>query len=446
MRLSGTETFAIECMDLLSAKSDDTILLYSPIREEIALIDKTMLELISPYLIKGEVPNDEDLKDLYETFHQPQIAEIPIRDVSKSDRMSLIPNLTCNFSCTYCYSAKGRSGAVLNWEKAKAGLDYFIDSQRIENKYISLFISGGGEPLATWPLTGRIIEYARQRSESQGLNLQISIITNGSLVTEEIAEALAQNKCVVGVSFEVIEDLQNMQRKMWHKVRDNIYLLHKHGVTVKMNSTITPASVDRMAEMVETVIRDYPFLAEYTMEPVTSVELFSNADELGLFYDRFFESYITCSEIAESSKTNLRFTFDDAMRGITVRHCPGKFCLTPTGKISVCHLVSSPKEERFKNCIYGEITDGGEVVLDKPRFDELYSINVGHYERCRDCFAKWDCGGECMTRNAIYPASYMEKVCEFNRRFVKHVLLKKVEATIREEYGISLTEYLSNNQ
>ena len=47
-----------------------------------------------------------------------------------------------------------------------------------------------------------------------------------------------------------------------------------------------------------------------------------------------------------------------------------------------------------------------------------------------------------MTRNAIYPASYMEQVCKFNRRFILHQLLERLEENVKQEYGITLAEYV----
>lgn len=441
MRFKLTELFAIDCSEQFALEKHSLFLLYSPMKEELALIDNDTLNWLLRYSETKDPSCPDEIKDLFYSFHYPQVTKIPVRDVKLSERLSIIPNLTCNFACSYCYSASGRSGTVLEWGKAKTALDFFIDSQRINNQYLSLFITGGGEPLVTWPQTKRIIEYARKKSIEQGLDLNISMITNGSLITSDIADVIRENDCIVGVSFEVLEDLQNHQRKMWAEVSQNIRLLHEHGVTVKINSTITPSSVSRMEEMLQTVIRDFPFAAEYTMEPVTSVDLFGSASLMGKFYNNYFNSYIKCAKLAKENQLNLRFTFDDAMRGITPRHCPGKFCITPTGKISVCHLVSSPKEKRFCDCVYGEVTNDG-VFIDSEKFKTLYNINVTAYDRCRDCFAKWDCGGECMTRNAIYPDAYLNEVCKFNRKFICHALLEKVAETIRNEYGMTIEEYV----
>lgn len=47
-----------------------------------------------------------------------------------------------------------------------------------------------------------------------------------------------------------------------------------------------------------------------------------------------------------------------------------------------------------------------------------------------------------MTRNDTYPPDYMEEVCSFNRRFVKHLLIERVRKNVEEEYNMSLEEYV----
>lgn len=426
------------------AENDDLLILYAPLSEHIVLIDRYDEYAIRDYIEKHESINEE-LKEVVDEMLSTPIFPFQTPNISRTTKMSLLPNLVCNFACSYCYSAKGRSSTILSWDTAKVALDYFINPERIEPQHLSLFISGGGEPLISWGITKKCIEYASERCRLYGFTIHISIVTNGSLITEEIAKFLLKYKCSVCISFEVLPTLQNEQRKNFDIVDRNIQLLGEMGLRVMLNSTITPSSVSHMQEMVLSVAKRYPYVAQYTMEPVTSVDLFVTAEELRLFYNMFYNNYIEAKDIAKCYKVPLRFTYDDGLRDITIRHCPGKFCITPQGTVSVCHLVSSPKEERYNECIYGEISDG-ILTIDKERFDKLYSINLFNYDRCRNCFAKFSCGGECMTRNSIYPTDYMEAVCEFNRRFILHLLIEKIESEIYEECGLTLKEYVRENR
>lgn len=424
MRIPGTETFLIPIGTAIGKSKDELAqILYSPLQGELAILDQEA----SQHILECEHCDNE-------------VKEIPVRDITKTRRMSILPNLKCNFSCSYCYSSKGRSNVEMEWGVVRAAIDYFIDPERIEPGNISLFISGGGEPLLSWSLTERIIIYSHKRAEDMGFMLNIGLITNASLVNDDIARTLSMYSVTVGVSFEVLEDLQNQQRGNYDRVCQGIDTLLRHGCTVKVNSTITPHSVHRMQEMLHAIAARYPRLAAYTMEPVTGADLFATADELRAFYDTFFNEYVQCRRMAGLNGVPLRFTYDDEYRDSTVRHCPGKFCITPTGAISVCHLVSSPKEQRFCDCTYGTVdTDG--VNIDTEKFARLYGRNVLSYSECKDCFAKWSCGGECLTRRSTYTDAYMDQVCRFNRRILLHLLMEEIKKSLQEEYGQTLEEF-----
>ncbi len=419
------QIFLIPLSQLNQDIRDFTHILYAPLQDVIALLNAEESTQMQSFLDNTTMPTDSELRTLVENIEVVDVMALKKHkhpSIMNTTRMSLLPNLKCNFACSYCYSAEGRDKTVLSWDKAKIALDYFISSDRIPPQHLSLFISGGGEPLLTWDLTKQCITYAHERAQKEGFTIHISIVTNGSLLDNEKITFLREKQCSICISFEVLKELQESQRKNYNLVDEHILLLQNSGVRTMLNSTITPMSVSLMPQMMQRVIERYPFIAQYTMEPVTSVDLFANATELRTFYDSFFQNYQLCKQIAREANINLRFTFDDALSDITIRHCPGKFAITPQGTISVCHLVSSPKEERYTDCIYGEITDQGTVVINQQKFDELYARNVFAYADCAQCFAKFICGGECLTRRSTYPKDFMEEVCRFNRKCILQLL------------------------
>lgn len=414
-RIPNTEIFLVDY-------TEHSSICYSPLKEEICLIDAEaaeQLRTLPPRLYTPELREfiaDTDAKCPEGEGH----------DISRTTKLSIIPNSICNLACSYCYSAAGRSSLRLSREQAEAALRWYVDPMRIDGDFVSIFITGGGEPLATWDVTSYIISRARELGVERGVRMQISIITNGTLLTDEIIGFLREHECSVGVSFDVIEDVQNANRGKYALVKQNVKRLLSAGLRVMINSTIIPGSVGRLTEAVREVIGEYPTVAQYTMEPATGTALFDSPEGMREFYDTFLTEYFRAKEIARDAELNLRFTFDDALRGVTTRHCPGKFAVTPGGSISVCHLVSSPLEERYGECTYGTITDQG-VTIDTRRFGELYARNLFAYPECADCVAKWSCGGECFTRRSTYTPEYMAEVCRFNRNVIEHMLREEVK-------------------
>ena len=443
MRIGSSEIFVIPLYSCLSNEDQQVYIVYAPIDDETFLVSENDLSTITQYIEKAIVPQDDDLKELVDSLTK-SYTNLSTPNISSCTRLSLLPNFVCNFSCSYCYSAKGRMNKEIDQRKVKIMLDYFIDENRIAPQHLSLFISGGGEPLISWDSVCETIEYAKKRASDKGFTIHISIITNGSLLTENMVKLLKMYDCTVCVSFEVLPELQDIQRKHFDRVDQNIKLLGAAGVRTLLNSTITPLSVNKMVDMMKAVITNYPFVEQYTMEPVTSTDVFHNSEHMAQFYDSFYHNYLKSKKIADKHAFKLRFAMEDALSSTVVRHCPGKLCLTPDAKITACHLASSPKEERYSKCVYGEV-DESKVIINHARFNEIYNVNVLSYKRCNDCFAKWNCGGECMARNDTYPQEYMAEVCNFNRRFIKHLLIERVEKSVYEQTGMNLYEYAKQN-
>ena len=442
MKITHSEIFLLPSGNMVGADVEDFYLLYAPISQDICFMEQADAQALYNYLEHHIVPVENDLRKLAdELFITNQILDIDVPKAGQTTRMSLMPNYFCNFSCSYCYSAKGRSKQVISWEKVKATLDYFINDHRVSPpQTLSLFVSGGGEPLLSWNIVSCAIDYAYERAQTQGFTLSVSLITNGSLITEEIIEWLKGRNCTVCVSFEVLEDLQNSQRGQYDTVKQSIKRLGSAGVNTMINATITPLSVGRMREMVEEVSRNYPFVKQFTMEPVTSKDLFPSSLDLRHFYDTFIEEYAKAKQYAVESGLHLRFEMDEALNSTVIRHCPGKFCLTAEGTVSACHLATSPKESRYTKCVYGKVNEEGIVMIDEAKFQQLFEENMLAKHRCDKCFARWNCGGECMARNDTYPQDYMNEVCRFNRQWLMRLLRERLENDTREEYGLTLRE------
>lgn len=214
MKYSDYEIFNIPVGDDLRLHHfDDVSILYAPLCDQIALVDRKDEDAIRRYLEKGDSiqPELKDWVDEMKASVIPQTIDAP--DISQTTKMSLLPNLTCNFTCSYCYSAQGRSSTVISWEKAKVVLDYFINPNRIRPQHLSLFISGGGEPLISWDVTRKCIQYAVTRCREFGFTIHISVVTNGSMLNEQIVEFLHEYNCSVCISFEVLPHLQELQRR-----------------------------------------------------------------------------------------------------------------------------------------------------------------------------------------------------------------------------------------
>jgi radical SAM protein with 4Fe4S-binding SPASM domain len=423
MRIGNSEIF------ILSAEANVEGIVYSPLNNKCFFVDSFEAEQIVSCLSEKKKSSEERINLLIEelTDYRIPVAEEYLKQ-SPYDytTLSLLPNQICNFHCTYCYSAKGRSNKIIDKAKLYRALDFFIDDKRLSPQTLKLFISGGGEPLLTWEDTRRALVYAHERAGQYGFTLGASIISNGTMINDDIIHTLKKYKSSICISFEVLKEVQNSLRGNYKKVSENLIQYGKSGIPTMINSTITPQSVNRMKEMAKEVFTKYPFVKSYTLEPVTDYTLFSSPAAMRAFYKIFTENYVEIKERYNETRTEIWCTLEELSTVPRLRYCPGKLCLTAEGTFTVCHCASSSQEERYEKCKYGTVDENG-VSFDMDKFRQLIDINGLNKEKCRDCFAKWNCGGECMTRQDQYPEEYMDEVCNFNRQWLLMQLENKLK-------------------
>ena len=418
--------FKIPVGDYFGKKPESITMLYAPFAGSMLLADETGLQSIS----------DEQLKPLRTDGDISRFLS-KVKRMDEIQKMAILPNHTCNFNCSYCYSAKGRSNTVLDKEKLKAGLEYFIDPKRLKERHLSISFIGGGEPLLSWNLVKYGIEYASELAEKHGFSLLMTLITNGSIMNEEIVDTLKHYHLLPDVSFEVLEDAQNKNRRHFSLVCQTIDMLCQHQLVPSINATITPDTVERMEEMVVFMAKRFPAIQNMVFEPVVSDEVFKTPAELHVFYEKYLDHFFNAKRIAAPNGRYITCRIYKNVDSLLERGCPSKFTLTPQGDISICYCKSSPKEKKYTERVYGVVSEG-IVKLDEKKFDAIHHVDVYSFEKCNDCYAKWHCGGGCMCPNDLYSEDYLEEVCIFTRELVRRTLLERMEAGCEKRFGKEL--------
>lgn len=351
---------------------------------------------------------------------------------SEFTNLSILPNLKCNFKCAYCYSAKGRSNEEIPLEKLRAMLDWFIDANRTKHKKLSLFISGGGEPLLSWDKLKFILEYSSTLADKQGLEIYYNINTNGSLITPEMVDLLKSHHAEVGVSFDILPDIQNAQRGQYDKVAENIRIMASRGLIPDISTVITERNVNRMTEMVEEIIHKFPNIRHLNFDPAMDDDAFTTVEQLDAFFQSFENHFFKAKLLAIQNGMTLDCDAVRHAQKLFARYCQGQLCLVPNGDISICHTVSSPEEKGYDDMIYGKIEDHGPV-FDEDKFQALVNRDNFMREECASCIAKWHCSGGCMMFRRNYDPEKLETLCRFTQHMTTRILLMRLEFNQREK-------------
>ena len=174
--------------------------------------------------LQGKLPKD---KDPFLTLHEknflncgPSLINLSGKYRAKHSFLFTGPSLhivvvtlRCNHKCLYCHASSqdmSRKELDMSLETARKVLDTIF-------KTTSLFIAiefQGGEPLVNWPVVKFIVEEAWKRNKVAKKDLELRLVSNFTLMTEEKFKYLIDKKVSLCLSLDGPEKLHNKNRPM----------------------------------------------------------------------------------------------------------------------------------------------------------------------------------------------------------------------------------------
>jgi radical SAM additional 4Fe4S-binding domain len=407
--------------------------IYSPLSHNLAGVneEKDISRLRDELKAHGRF-SEADLQLLLDEKEKP--TPNYVSDPNDVYALTILPNNICNFSCSYCYAAKGHGRDELDDETLCAVLDYFIDARRTNRRHLYISFGGGGEPLLSWNKVRTVLQYAEKLANSQDIIIHYSFASNGSIINDEIIEAILKYNIKTNISFDILEDIQNIQRKHYEKVCKTLDILLERNILPTINSVITPLNVARQEDMVKEISYRFPKLKRLSFDYVVDANLCDTPDELQAFYDTYTEYFFRARETGKQLGINVSSIKHHNLEQIKMRACAGGFDLTPQGTLSMCFFVSSPKEAFYNDFIYGYVKDG-KLVFDAKKFQELVDVSANKQEKCHQCFLKWHCAGGCLYHAKSYSKEMLEIMCHFQRKFSLVALLNEMTGQNILAYG-----------
>jgi len=101
----------------------------------------------------------------------------------------VVLNLDCNLACHYCYEDNFRGQLYMSSATAELLVDTIQHSQIKQGRDVTLSFYGG-EPLLSIQLIKTISSELKQAAKKQGTNFSFTLITNGTLLSRQVAEDL----------------------------------------------------------------------------------------------------------------------------------------------------------------------------------------------------------------------------------------------------------------
>jgi uncharacterized protein len=299
----------------------------------------------------------------------------------------------CNFRCGYCFIENNLKvpSTLMSKDLADKVIKVLINEAKQVPEFRVTFY--GGEPFSN----SEIVFYIIEKLEEASKKFLFSCVTNGSLITEDIAKKLKQHNVAVGLSLDGWANIDKNRvftdgKETFYSALKALAILKEAGVNTGISCTITKQNYMHAEEIIEFIqklgVRTIGFnLLTRLKEP----SQFEVPDPKQLAH-HLFGAYIKSKELHmfEDRIDNRRanYFFKEIFH---IYDCPAfgqLLFFSPTGTVGPCHAFypsgkyQIPIKEDLK-------------IQEEPLFHKWLEIGTLKNKECMKCPAIGICGGGC---------------------------------------------------
>lgn len=353
----------------------------------------------------------------------------------KPTSVSLFLTTDCSMACTYCYANAGEKKIRIKKEFAEVAIKEIIKNAVLSGrKKINLNYHGGGDIGVSWDLVEEITEYALRKAKEHRMSVHINVGLNGVL-SDHQRDWIIKNTDYATVSIDGFSEIQNRYRPLkdgspsFDLVHNTLKYFDKHNYNYGIRSTITADTVGKLDEIITFFCTTYN-ARKIKVEPVSIRGRALKSNLKSPSVTEFVKNFLKAQESALKYNKELLYSgagFD--MLSTTFCKASGaSFCITPEGYITSCYEVLERSDPLSDTFFYGQIKNG-EILIDQNKLNHLASLTVENKEKCRNCFAKYHCAGDCPSKSllAINDFHIKNYRCSINRELTKGQLLNSIE-------------------
>ena len=405
-------------------------IIYHHIKGGLCLLDPQAFAFLSSF--KGGV-NDKDIHNsqqikLFNEFkernfikNKPQVQEknANFSIVEKIKIVQLIVTNGCNFNCSYCFENRRKTADIEsvknndiiypnNYKKAlhtknnimspKDAIEYInilvnhIVKKGQNNLIIQFF---GGEPMVNWKAINAVLKHFGNGEKWQ-INIQYSIVTNGALITEEVANIFSYYKVAVCVSFDSPESTDRILKNgkdAKPQILEGVKNLQKYNNRIAFNATLSSSNWHYInSNMVKfahdigikeigiVLELDPDFYYQYTAQKIVQhlKEIIDAGNTFGVTITGYWHQI-----------SQLMTTINGLQdRGYKMCSAKGvQISIEPNGFVYSCKGASG---------FFGHIKEGFEALAKKEAYQQHLALSKKNPIECSGCAIEHFCSGICL--------------------------------------------------
>ncbi len=315
---------------------------------------------------------------------------------------------SCNLACRYCFEkapTRSAGGDMMSESVALKCVDFFERMLSLngpveeEEKSIIFY---GGEPLLNYGTLLFSLREIRKRQESGNAHwktVQLSLVTNGTLLTRDRLIELSSLGLSIGISIDGPEDITNAnryhpgKRGCFNEAKRAIDLCKGIGVDFSLSMTLSEAAVQSYSEVMEFIWDAAPKSVGFNILLGGSEEMpedeyskraadfivgaFQEFRKRGIYEDRMMR------KVRAFTRSRV-YPFDCGAAG------GNQVVFSPAGRVGICHGYLADK--RY---FPSTVDDGSFKPGEDPVFLEWARRTPLMMAGCQTCEAMGICGGGC---------------------------------------------------
>lgn len=367
----------------------------------------------------------------------PQVGQLSTTPRAELRTLAAWLHLThqCNLSCQYCYVP--RTDQRMTPSTAKRAVEAVYRSaaahgcERVRLKY------AGGEPTLNLDALRAAQEQGERLTAQTGIGLETVILTNGTLLTNDLLDFLLAHGIQVMVSLDGVGPYQDAQRPLneqressYERVADALDRLLDRGISPHISVTITGQSSEGLPNLVEFLLDQkqqfsFNFYREPDGFPLSGPLSFTSEQIVNGLFEAF--RVIERKLPRHSLLSNLT---DRADLGIRHLHACGVgqnyLVIDSDGAISKCQMdMARPVTT---------IDADDPLAFVRADTEGIQNLAVDEKE-CRECLWRYRCAGGCPRLTYQRTGRYDAKspLCDVYRAILPEVVRLEALRMIRYE-------------
>lgn len=344
----------------------------------------------------------------------------------------------CNLKCKYCYVEDNLPKCYIRKnmtvEIIKAAIDKFVNLIIKYTPKDPTIIFYGGEPLLNWNVILNGLEYIDEYYSN--IKIKKSLITNATLITEEIATQLKKHNVDLGISVDggkMHNDTNRIyalnNRSVFDDVKKALKILSDNDVEVGASCVLTKENTSKCIEIVKELVDTLQF----KKIGFNHVSVLSSSQQYDPKYeDMYAQSLLNIADFLISQRPEvyeqkvgdkLTSFLSKEITRTSCTACGEQMNVNTRGMIGICQGMAT-KGDMYLNSVF-------DVDYD-PNQDETFlqwSKRTPYFiDECLKCCALSTCGAGCPKNAQVLTGNPLNKddsFCHFSILAQKWMIWKK---------------------